>query len=114
MKDRTIKNDAGDVVWDMTRFEFLDQKDEFDTVHPSMHRIGQLNNNYGLYEVIPGIYQVRGFDLAQTTFVRGKTGWIVFDCLVTADAMRAAWKLFQEHRGGGATRDGGRLLPLPR
>jgi alkyl sulfatase BDS1-like metallo-beta-lactamase superfamily hydrolase len=114
MKDRTIKNDAGDVVWDMTRFEFLDQKDEFDTVHPSMHRIGQLNNNYGLYEVIPGIYQVRGFDLAQTTFVRGKTGWIVFDCLVTADAMRAAWKLFQEHREGGATRDGGRLLPLPR
>jgi len=66
-----------------------------------MHRIGKLNNNYGLYEVVPGIYQVRGFDLAQTTFIRGKTGWIVFDCLVTADVMRAAWKLFQEHKGEG-------------
>ena len=44
-----------------------------------------LNNNYGLYEVIPGIYQVRGFDLADISFVRGKTGWIVFDPLVTAE-----------------------------
>ena len=101
MKELKIPNDAGGVAWDMTQFQFLDQQDEFDSVHPSMHRIGKLNNNYGLYEVAPGIYQVRGFDLAQTTFVRGKTGWIVFDCLVTADVMRAAWKLFQEHRGEG-------------
>ena len=101
MKDLQIKNDAGGVVWDMKQFQFLDQQDEFDSVHPSMHRIGKLNNNYGLYEVIPGIYQVRGFDLAQTTFVRGKTGWIVFDCLVTAEIMRAAWKFFQEHKGEG-------------
>ena len=39
IKDLTIKNDAGDVVWDMTRFQFLDQADEFDTVHPSMRCI---------------------------------------------------------------------------
>jgi alkyl sulfatase BDS1-like metallo-beta-lactamase superfamily hydrolase len=101
MKDLKIPNDSGGVAWDMTQFQFLDQKEEFDTVHPSLHRIGQLNNNYGLYEVVPGIYQVRGFDLSQTTFIRGKTGWIIFDCLVTADAMRAAWKLFQEHKGEG-------------
>ena len=63
--------------------------------------IARLNNNYGLYEVIPGIYQVRGFDLSDITFVRGKTGWIVFDPLVTAEAVRAAWKLFQEHVGEG-------------
>jgi alkyl sulfatase BDS1-like metallo-beta-lactamase superfamily hydrolase len=56
MPQMQIKNDAGGIAWDMTRFQFLDQKDEFDTVHPSMHRIGQLNNNYGLYEVVPGIY----------------------------------------------------------
>lgn len=101
MKDLKIQNDAGGVAWDMTQFQFLDEKDQYDSVHPSMQRIGQLNNNYGLYEVIPGIYQVRGFDLSQTTFVRGKKGWIVFDCLVTADVMRAAWKLFQEHKGEG-------------
>ena len=61
----------------------------------------RLNNNYGLYEVIPGIYQVRGFDLSDISFVRGKTGWIVFDPLVTAETVRAAWKLFQEHVGEG-------------
>ena len=101
MKDLQIPTDDGGVSWDMERFQFLDQQQEFDSIHPSLHRIGRLNNNYGLYEVIPGIYQVRGFDLAQTTFVRGKKGWIVFDCLVTNEAMRAAWKLFQQHKGEG-------------
>ena len=51
--------------------------------------------------MIPGIYQVRGFDLSDISFVRGKTGWIVFDPLVTAEVVRAAWKLFQEHVGEG-------------
>ena len=55
----------------------------------------------GLYEVMPGIYQVRGFDLSDISFVRGKTGWIVFDPLVTAEVVRAAWKLFQDHAGEG-------------
>ncbi len=101
MTELQIKNDAGNVAWDMKQFQFLDRQQEFESIHPSLQRIGQLNNNYGLYEVIPGIYQVRGFDLAQTTFVRGKAGWIVFDCLVTTEVMRAAWKLFQEHVGKG-------------
>ena len=46
--------DAGHVAWDMERFQFLDEHDEFDSVHPSLHRISKLNNNYGLYEVAPG------------------------------------------------------------
>jgi alkyl sulfatase BDS1-like metallo-beta-lactamase superfamily hydrolase len=51
--------------------------------------------------VIPGIYQVRGFDIVNITFVRGTTGWIVFDPLTTTETARAAWKLFQEHVGQG-------------
>jgi alkyl sulfatase BDS1-like metallo-beta-lactamase superfamily hydrolase len=101
MKDLRIKADAGHVAWDMERFQFLEQQDEFDSIHPSLLRQSVLNNNYGLYEVIPGIYQVRGFDLSDITFVRGKTGWIVIDPLVTAEVVRAAWKLFQEHIGEG-------------
>jgi alkyl sulfatase BDS1-like metallo-beta-lactamase superfamily hydrolase len=101
MKDLKIMDDDGGVVWNMEQFQFIDQQEEFDSIHPSMHRIAKLNMNYGLYEVIPGIYQVRGIDLAQTTFVRGKKGWIIFDCLVTNEAMRAAWDLFQEHVGEG-------------
>ena len=101
MQDRKIMADAGHVAWDMERFQFLDKQDDFDSIHPSLLRQSKLNNNYGLYEVIPGIYQVRGFDLSDITFIRGKTGWIVFDPLVSKEPVRAAWKLFQQHVGQG-------------
>jgi alkyl sulfatase BDS1-like metallo-beta-lactamase superfamily hydrolase len=101
MKEMKIMADAGHVAWDMERFQFLEKQDDFDSIHPSLLRQSVLNNNYGLYEVIPGIYQVRGFDLSDITFVRGKTGWIVFDPLVSAEPVRAAWKLFQDHVGEG-------------
>ena len=101
MKDLKITAEAGHVAWDMERFQFLDKQDEFDSIHPSLLRQSRLNNNYGLYEVIPGIYQVRGFDLSDITFVRGKTGWIVFDPLVSKEPVVAAWKLLQQHVGQG-------------
>ncbi len=101
MKQRQIPSDAGGVSWDMDQFNFIDEQDRFDSVDPSLHRIAKLNQNYGLYKVTPGIYQVRGVDLAQITFIRGKTGWIAYDVLVTAETARASWKLFQEHVGEG-------------
>ena len=101
MPDLKIMADAGHVAWDMERFQFLNEDREFDSIHPSLVRQSRLNNNYGLYEVIPGIYQVRGVDLSDITFVRGKTGWIVFDPLVSAEPVRAAWELFQKHVGEG-------------
>jgi alkyl sulfatase BDS1-like metallo-beta-lactamase superfamily hydrolase len=101
MKELKIMADGGHVAWDMERFQFLDKQDDFDSIHPSLLRQSVLNNNYGLYEVTPGIYQVRGFDLSDISFVRGKTGWIVIDPLVTAEVVRAAWKLFQAHVGKG-------------
>ncbi len=101
MPELKILSDAGHPAWDMERFQFLDQQDDFDSIHPSLLRQSKLNNNYGLYEVIPGIYQVRGVDLSDISFVRGKTGWIVFDPLVSQEVVRAAWKLFQQHVGQG-------------
>ena len=101
MTEMTIMADAGHVAWDRQQFRFLDEQDTFDSIHPSLVRISRLNNNYGLYEVIPGIYQVRGFDLSDLTFVRGRSGWIVFDPLISQETARAAWKLFQEHVGEG-------------
>jgi alkyl sulfatase BDS1-like metallo-beta-lactamase superfamily hydrolase len=67
-----IKGEAGNVVWDIERYKFLMDGKDFDSIHPSLKRQSTLNMNYGLYEVIPGFYQVRGFDLANITFVRGK------------------------------------------
>lgn len=101
MQELKIMADAGHVAWDMERFQFLNKQGDFDSIHPSLLRQSKLNNNYGLYEVIPGIYQVRGFDLSDITFVRGKTGWIVFDPLVSKEVVRAASKLFQQHVGQG-------------
>ena len=96
-EDLKIMADTGNVAWDMERYLFLDEPEKINSVHPSLLRVSELNNNYGLYEVIPGIYQVRGFDLAQITFVKGKTGWIVFDPLTALETSRAAKELLDEH-----------------
>jgi alkyl sulfatase BDS1-like metallo-beta-lactamase superfamily hydrolase len=102
MMQMVIKSDRGGVAWDVERFQFLQGNRDFDSIHPSLLRQARLTTNYGLYEVIPGIYQVRGFDLSDISFVRGKTGWIVFDPLISAETSRAAWELFQQHRGEGS------------
>jgi alkyl sulfatase BDS1-like metallo-beta-lactamase superfamily hydrolase len=96
---RKIMADAGNVAWDMERFQFLLEGEDFTSIHPSLERQSKLNMNYGLYEVIPGFYQVRGFDLANITFVRGDTGWIVFDPLTAKETARAAKELVDEHLG---------------
>ncbi|MEE8241570.1 MAG: hypothetical protein V3R16_09905, partial [Nitrospirales bacterium] len=99
-KSRKIMADAGHVAWDMDRFEWLLESDDFDSIHPSLLRQSVLNTKEdGLYEVTPGIYQVRGFDLSNITFIKGKTGWIVFDPLVAAETARAAKQLVDEHLG---------------
>jgi alkyl sulfatase BDS1-like metallo-beta-lactamase superfamily hydrolase len=55
--------------------------------------------NYGLYEVIPGIYQERGFDLANISFIKGKTCWIIFDPLTAKETATAVLKFIDEHLG---------------
>jgi alkyl sulfatase BDS1-like metallo-beta-lactamase superfamily hydrolase len=62
---RQILAASGRVVWDMTRYDFLLNGEDYDSIHPSLQRQATLNMNFGLYEVVPDfIYQVRGFDLA--------------------------------------------------
>ena len=69
---RQILAENGRVVWDMTRYDFLLEELDFDSIHPSLQRQATLNMNFGLYEVVPDfIYQVRGFDLANMTLVKG-------------------------------------------
>ena len=80
----------GNVVWDLDRYDFFRSGKDFPSVHPSLQRVSQLNMKVGLFEVIPGFYQVRGYDLANITFVKGKTGWIVFDPLTAPEPAAAA------------------------
>ena len=97
---RQILAENGRVVWDMTRYDFLLEGRDFDSIHPSLQRQATLNMNFGLYEVVPDfIYQVRGFDLANMTIVRGESGWILFDVLLTSQTAAAALRLVNEQLG---------------
>ena len=74
-------------------------RDAPDTVNPSLWRNTQLNAKAGLFEVCDGIYQVRGFDMANTTFIRTDHGWIVFDVLMCKENMKAAKELMENRFG---------------
>jgi len=95
---RTITNADGTVVWDLDAYDFLDTEAP-DTAHPSLWRQGQLCARDGLYEVVPGIYQVRGFDISNATFVEGDTGVIVIDPLTCQETAAAALALYRSLRG---------------
>ena len=88
----------GRVVWDNDVYAFL-SGDAPPTVHPSLWRQSMLVAKQGLFEVVEGIYQVRGFDLSNITFVEGDTGIIVIDPLVSTEVAAAAMALYRQHRG---------------
>ena len=95
-----IKAEAGHIAWDMGSYEWLLKGKNFDSIHPSLQRQAILNMNYGLYEVLPDrIYQVRGFDLANISFIKSDTGWIVFDPLTAKETAAAALKFINEQLG---------------
>ena len=97
---RSIKADAGHVAWDIGSYDWLLEGKSFDSIHPALQRQAVLNMAYGLYEVVPGkIYQVRGFDLANISFIKGETGWIVFDPLTAKETARAALAFINEQLG---------------
>jgi len=95
-----IMADAGHVAWDMASYGWLLTGKDFESIHPSLQRQAVLNMAYGLYEVVPGrIYQVRGYDLANISFIKGDTGWIVFDPLTAKETARAALEFINEKLG---------------
>lgn len=94
-----LKDKDGKVVWSQKAYAFLENADAPDTVNPSLWRNTQLNHLYGLFEVTDGIYQVRGYDMTNITFVRSNTGWIVFDPLMSTECSAAALQLVNENLG---------------
>jgi len=99
---KRIMAEAGHVAWDMGSYDFLLNGFDsvFDSIHPSLQRQAVLNMAYGLYEVLPDrIYQVRGFDLANMTIIKGQTGWILFDVLTCKETARAALDFANQHLG---------------
>ena len=88
----------GGHTWDLSRSDFVDGPAPA-TVNPSLWRQAGFNARHGLYEVCDGIYQVRGFDASNATFVRGERGWVVIDPMTTAETAAAGYELVSEHLG---------------
>lgn len=87
----------GKPVVDPTAYAFIDGAMP-DSVNPSLWRVSQLMRHSGLFEVVPGVYQVRGQDLANMTIIEGDTGITVYDPSTSAEAARAALDLYYQHR----------------
>ena len=83
------------MVWNTQRYEFV-KGDPPATVNPSLWREQKLNTAAGLFKVVDGVYQIRGYDMANMTLVEGASGWIVIDTLFTEDVARAGLKLAME------------------
>lgn len=88
----------GAVLKDFDAYAFLDGKAP-NTVNPSLWRHAQLNAQVGLYKVMDGVYQLRGFDIANLTLIEGKSGWIVVDPLTTKESARFAMEFAEKHLG---------------
>ncbi|MCZ6618099.1 MAG: MBL fold metallo-hydrolase [Gammaproteobacteria bacterium] len=96
----TITRGDGRVTFDLSGVDFLKEEDAPDTVNPSLWRQARLNAlNHGLFEVVDGIYQIRSFDIANMTLIRGDRGWILIDPLTSAESSRAALDLANAHLG---------------
>ena len=99
LENAAITNAQGRVVWSLEAYRFLTEEKAPATVNPSLWRQSRLNMHHGLFEVVPGVYQVRGLDIANMTLIEGERGVIVVDTLTSIEGARAAMELYFQHRG---------------
>jgi len=96
--DPVIRNAKGEVVVDLSSYDFLKAKAP-DTANPSLWRQAQILTKHGLFKVADRIYQVRGFDVSTVTFIDAGAGWIVLDPLTSMEVAKAALDLVTEQLG---------------
>ena len=95
-----ILDEDGNVIWSQAAYSFLEDYEKAPgTVNPSLWENTRNNHAYGLFEVTEGIYQVRGYDMANLTVIEGETGWIVFDPLMSVECTQAAMELIEKNLG---------------
>src|SRR5258705_11136763 len=99
VENARITSAQGRVVWSLEPYGFLSDAEAPPTVDPSLWRQSRLNMNHGIFEVVPGVYQIRGLDIANMTLIEGDRGVIVVDTLTSIEGARAAMELYFEHRG---------------
>lgn len=100
LPETIIRNAQGRVVWDMEQFSAVQTFDTPapDTVNPSLWEQARLNALSGLFKVADRVYQVRGHDISNISFIEGDTGWIVIDPCCTAEVAAASLDLLHRHQ----------------
>jgi len=93
-----VEGEDGGTIWDLGAYDFV-EGDAPPSVNPSLWRQAKLNGIHGLFEVSPGIYQVRGYDVSNMSIIVGRTGWIVVDPLTCRETAAAAFALARKHLG---------------
>ncbi|MBV8664894.1 MAG: MBL fold metallo-hydrolase [Burkholderiaceae bacterium] len=93
-----ILAEDGSVLVDFDEYKF-EQGPAPATVNPSLWRHAVLNAQIGLFKVTDGIYQLRGFDIANMTLIEGKSGWIVVDPLTCKETSAAAIAFARKNLG---------------
>src|SRR2546421_5827750 len=99
VENARITSAQGRVVWSLEPYGFLSGTEAPATVNPSLWRQSRLNMNHGIFEVVAGVYQVRGLDIANMTLIEGERGVIVVDTLTSIEGARAAMELYFQQRG---------------
>jgi alkyl sulfatase BDS1-like metallo-beta-lactamase superfamily hydrolase len=95
-----VEDEQGRMVYDISRYEFITQDSPSpSTVNPSLWRQAQLNVIHGLFEVAPNVWQVRGYDISNITFIAGEMGWVVIDPLTNENTARISIELANKHLG---------------
>ena len=94
----TLNNARGTEIWNAAAYDFV-KGEAPDTVNPSLWRQAKLNSIRGLFEVEKGLYQLRGFDLANMSLIKSDNGWIVVDPLTTLETSRVAMDFAEQHLG---------------
>lgn len=95
-----LKDKDGRLVWSQVAYSFLhDYEKAPDSVNPSLWENTKNNHAYGLFQVTEGIYQVRGYDISNLTVIKGDTGWILFDPLMSVECTQAAMQLIEKNLG---------------
>lgn len=97
-EDPAIKDDNGRVVFDLSSYNFL-KGEAPESANPSLWRQAQVITRNGLFKVHERIYQVRGFDVSNVSFILTDRGYIVVDPLMSVECARAAFDLVKKHIG---------------
>ena len=93
-----VQTADGRTIWNMPAYDFI-QGEAPPSVNPSLWRQARLNDIHGLFEVTEGVYQLRGYDLANMSLIEGQTGWIVVDPLTAKETAAKAIAFAREHLG---------------